>query len=282
MRKLIADSGSTKAAWRFIDDAGHLKEFQTLGMNPFFRTTDDMFQELQDVIYPEIGAAVDEIFFYGAGVTTQEKGQVVKDALLRLFPKAKVETNSDVLAAARALFGNQAGIACILGTGSNACLYDGEKIAEGVPPLGFILGDECSGGVLGRKLLGDYFKKVMPAELRALFEKQYAPQQSEVLERVYRAERPNRYLAGFVPFLSQNISHPYSRDLVRNSMVEFFDRNVLKLPDALCYKLGFIGSVAFYFSEIVEELARDYGFKKYLILKEPIERLVEYHTQSTK
>ena len=280
MIRLIADSGSTKTDWRLTNGLADLRSFQTLGMNPFFRTSEDIFHELQKKIFSGIDCKVDEIFFYGAGVVNPEKGSVVKDALIRLFPDAKIETHSDVLGASRALCGRQAGIACILGTGSNACLYDGDKISEGIPPLGFILGDECSGAVLGKKLLGDYFKKVMTAKLRTLFEKQFSLDQAEVLNRVYRTDRPNKYLAEFAPFLSQNITEPYCQELVTNSMTEFFERNVLKLPDAVYYKIGFVGSVAFYFSNIIAELVKKYGFQEHIIIKEPIAGLIEYHIKN--
>jgi len=277
MRKLIADSGSTKTDWRLIEEDGNSCTFRTKGMNPFFRTGEHMLQELQEKVFREAGRQPDKIFFYGAGIVDQEKGDVIKKVLLQLFPGASVEACSDVLGASRSLFGHHAGIACILGTGSNACLYNGEQITVKVPPLGFILGDECSGAVLGRKLIGDYYKQVMPQPLRALFESQFAMDQAEVLNRVYRTERPNKYLAGFAPFLSQHITDPYCQDLIRESLVEFFERNILKIPDARDYPIGFVGSVAFHFREFIAALTAEYGFKQYQILKEPITGLVEYH-----
>ncbi len=277
MKKLVADSGSTKADWRLIEDGEDSCSFQTKGMNPFFRTSEDMFLELKEKILPCSGQDVDEVFFYGAGVVDQQKGEIVRTALGQLFPGVKAETHSDVLGASRALFGNQQGIACILGTGSNACLYDGKEITAKIPPLGFILGDECSGGVLGRKLIGDYFKEVMPEKLRSLFREQFTIDLSVVLERVYRMERPNRYLAGFTPFISQHIDEPYCRLLILESLTEFFERNVLKIPDYQKYSIGFVGSVAFYFNNFISDLTTKYGFKDYRILKEPITGLVEYH-----
>ena len=277
MKKLIADSGSTKADWRLTDGLTEIRSYQTKGMNPFFRTSEDIFRELQEKISPEAGSDVMEIFFYGAGVINQGKGDMVKDALSRLFPHAKVETHTDVLGASRALFGHEAGIACILGTGSNACLYDGRKITEKIPPLGFILGDECSGAAFGKRLLGDYFKQVMPLPLRRLFEQQFSTDQGEVLNRVYRTERPNKYLAGFAPFLSTHIHEPYCRKMVEENFRAFFERNVLRLPGAAGFPIGFVGSVAFYFKDIIAELTEIYGFKSPTILKEPIAGLVAYH-----
>jgi glucosamine kinase len=152
---LIADSGSTKTAWKLIGNSSVSKNIMTSGINPFFRTEEDIFLELTNDLFPETGPEINQIYFYGAGIVNMEKGDIIRRALGRIYPDASIEAHSDVLGAARALFSNHAGIACILGTGSNACLYDGEKITGRVSPLGFILGDEGSGAVMGRKLLGD-------------------------------------------------------------------------------------------------------------------------------
>ncbi len=277
MNRLIADSGSTKTDWLLIKDSGETVGVKTKGINPFFRTSEDIYEELKSDLQPVVGEP-ESIFFYGAGIINEERGEVIRKALLQLFPAAHVETHSDVLGASRALFGKQSGIACILGTGSNACLYDGEAVVTGIPPLGFILGDECSGAVLGRKLLGDYFKNVMPADIQTLFASDYAVTQAEVLRRVYRADRPNKYLAGFTPFLSKHIDEVYCRELVTASVDEFFKRNVLQIPDAGQFDLGFVGSVAWHFRAILEAVASGYGFSNPRILKGPIEKLQEYHS----
>jgi len=182
-----------------------------------------------------------------------------------------------VLGAARALFGDQPGIACILGTGSNACLYDGKKIAMGISPLGFILGDEGSGAVMGRKLLGDYFKEVMPFRLREEFDKRFGLTREETLSRVYRTEKPNQFLAHFVPFLSEHRDSAYCQEFVQQNFMEFFERNVVKLPSFIHYKIGFIGSVAFYFSQILSNTASYFGYEEITIIKEPIDGLEKYH-----
>ncbi|MEL7585241.1 MAG: ATPase [Prolixibacteraceae bacterium] len=273
--KLIADSGSTKADWRLISGSTEIKSFQTKGMNPYFRTREDVTQELKEEILSGITREVDEVIFYGAGVISQSN--VVRDSLVQLFPAASVETHSDVLGASRALFGRNAGIACTLGTGSNACFYDGTSVAEKVPPLGFILGDECSGSAFGKKLLGDYFKKVMPADLRLLFEQEFSPVLEEVLDRVYRTERPNKYLAAFAPFLSGHILHPYCREMAEKSFKEFFERNVLSLPVTPVHAIGFVGSVAYFFRDIVGRQTEAFGFKKPVVIKEPVTGLVAYH-----
>ncbi|MCE1200369.1 MAG: ATPase [Marinilabiliales bacterium] len=280
MIKLIADSGSTKCAWRLISSDGEQRDVITTGINPFFRTTEGIYDELLEKLIPVIGVKVDEIFFYGSGIINEEKADVIRRALSPLFPGARLFFYSDVVAASRALFGKGTGLACILGTGSNVCLYNGTEVVSAISPLGFILGDECSGAVLGRKLLGDYFKQVMPPVLRTEFEKRYGLSREEALQRVYKMERPNLFLASFTPFLSAFPESEYARQLIRSSLAEFFERNVTKIPDYQQYAIGFVGSVAYYFREFVEETCENYGLTCVAIRKEPMEALVGYHMQS--
>lgn len=278
--KLIADSGSTKTAWRLVGLSGDVKKINTSGLNPFFRTEEDIFRELQNYLLPETGTEVQQVYFYGAGITTPEKGEIVEKAIKRIYSGSTVSAHSDVLGAARALFGDKPGISCIIGTGSNACFYDGTKIAAHVSPLGFILGDEGSGAVMGRKLLGDYFKQIMPADLRKEFTEQYKPNMEETLNRVYRAEKPNQYLASFVPFLAQHLEVAYSQEFVKQNFTDFFERNIMKLPDYQNQAIGFVGSVAFYFRSVLEEVAAHYGFEELTIIKDPIDGLVKYYQET--
>lgn len=277
--KLIADSGSTKTAWRLIGSSGEKKDIKTSGINPFFRTEEDIFQELQQVLLPETGPEINQIYFYGAGVINTGKGDIIRCALNRIYTDAVIEIHSDMLGAARSLFGNKPGICCILGTGSNVCLYDGKKITGGVSPLGYILGDEGSGAVMGRKLLGDYFKEIMPVRLREDFAKRFDLTREEALNRVYRSEKPNQFLAQFTPFLSEHSQSAYCQEFVQQNFMEFFERNVSKLPNYTTYQIGFIGSVAFYFSQILDNTASYFGFEQTIILKAPIDGLEKYHTE---
>jgi len=275
--RLIADSGSTKTSWKLIGNSGEIKNIKTTGINPFFRIEGDIFQELSQFLLPETGTDIQDIYFYGAGIINAEKGDIIRRALNRIYPEASIETHSDVLGAARALFGDQPGIACILGTGSNACLYDGKQITHGISPLGFILGDEGSGAVMGRKLLGDYFKEVMPARLREEFARRFELTREEALNRVYRTEKPNQFLAQFVPFLSEHANSAYCQEFVQHNFMEFFERNVSKLPDYTKYQIGFIGSVAFHFSQILNNTASYFGYEEITILKDPIDGLEMYY-----
>lgn len=277
MTKLIADSGSTKTAWKLIGNSGEVKNIKTSGLNPYSQSEESISREIENVLLPETGTDIQHIYFYGAGIVNAEKGDVIRRALNRIYPGATVETNSDVLGAAKALFGDKAGIACILGTGSNACLYDGKQIVTGISPLGFILGDEGSGSVMGRKLLGDYFKEMMPARLRDEFGQRFGLTRDEALNRVYRTEKPNQFLAQFVPFLSEHHESAYCHEFVQQNFMEFFERNVTKLPGFSKYPIGFVGSVAFYFSQILKNTASYYGFEEILLLKDPIDGLEAYY-----
>jgi len=274
---LIADSGSTKCAWKLISRTGEMHAFYTSGINPFFRTTEEIYEELLSDLLPYTTSQVGKIFFYGSGIINEEKAGVILLALHKLYPEAKIELFSDVLAASRCLFAKSTGIACILGTGSNACLYDGKRSVAGISPLGFILGDEGSGAVLGKKLLGDFFKEVMPEMLRKKFENKYHLTKEEALQRVYKTEKPNHFLASFAPFLSEEISAGYCQKLVRDSLIEFFERNVTRIPDYTSYPIGFVGSIAFYFREIVSEVCADFHMNCISIQQEPMEGLVKYH-----
>lgn len=274
---IIADSGSTKCAWKLISSSGDIQTLYTTGINPFFRTSESIYEELIVSLFPLTMEPVEKIFFYGTGIINEDKAGVIRFALEQIYPSAIIELYSDILAASRSLFANKQGIACILGTGSNVCLFNGKTVEKGISPLGFILGDEGSGAVLGKKLLGDFFKEVMPKPLREKFEAKYRLTREEALQRVYKTEKPNYFLASFAPFLSEEISDSYSSQLVRNSLIEFFDRNVTRIPDYKSYSIGFVGSVAFHFSGIVEEVCGLYHLNCTSILKEPMEGLVKYH-----
>lgn len=243
---LIADSGSTKTAWIFTD-GNHKEQFTTGGANPFFRSTDNMVSEWKDSPVGNLKGKVSQINFYAAGVVNKEKADIIKHALLVFFPKAVVSVESDLLAAAHATLGNSKGIVCILGTGSNSCQFDGKQITDQIPPLGFILGDEGSGAVLGRQVIGDYLKKTMPESLRKVFNDKYPYEYGEILNRVYRHEKPNMFLATFVPFIKENIENEYCSNLVENAFELFIQRNVAQYAGYQNQEICFAGSVAYHF-----------------------------------
>lgn len=274
---LIADSGSTKTSWCFFSRENHSEKISTSGINPFFRTTEDITIELRKNLVPKIEPTIKAIYFYGAGIINEGKGNIVKRALQELFPFAKIDVQSDLLAAARATLGTEKGIACILGTGSNSCLYNGNEIVEHVPPLGFILGDEGSGAVLGRKLVGDYLKGIMPENIAQKFRKQFPNNYADFMESVYNKGKPNKFLSRFVPFIKENINNEYCGQLVKQAFEEFLQRNVFNYSDFRKQKISFVGSVAFYFHTLLESAIAKNGLQLGNIEKEPLNGLMRFH-----
>ena len=273
---IIADSGSTKTTWRLIDRDKNAAACTTRGMNPFQLGLDEMTRLLEtEFTLPR--SDISKIWFYGAGCAFPDKNRIVADALTRYFGVCDVHVNSDLLAAARSLCGNQPGIACIMGTGSNSCYYNGQEIAKNVSPLGYILGDEGSGSVLGRKLLSDVLKNQLSETVRNLFFDTYPVTVGEILDNVYRKPTPNRYLAQFAKFVSANIAYPEMQTLASNSFREFFQRNVMQYETAKQLPVHFTGSIAFHFSEIIRKAAGEFGLTVGNITQEPMEGLVEYH-----
>ncbi len=272
---LVADSGSSKTDWLLCDDFGTPRAFQSSGINPFFRTTEDILEELKPIFAAE-HFPVSDVCFYGAGIVNEEKAAVIKLAIQELFGDVACEVASDALGAARALCGHEAGISCILGTGSNACFYDGTEIIGGIPPMGYILGDEGSGAVIGRQILGDYFKGAMPESLRAKFYETYKVEKDEVLNRVYRTEKPNKYLASFTRFLKDE-DCAYSRDLLSAQFRAFIQRNVMQLEQSKTVPVSFVGSIAFHFQEILKKELELAGLSLGKIVQSPIEPLLAYH-----
>lgn len=273
---LIAESGSTKTDWVLLGSEGVVKQQQTLGINPCQHSNASITKNIASL---DGFNQVKEIYFYGAGCATDEKKQVVKDALFTIFPNATSEVNSDVLAAARSLCGKERGIACIIGTGSNSCLYNGANIEKNVPPLGYILGDEGSGAVLGKKIIADILKGISPDDIKNAFYQKYNLSYADLIHKIYSEESPSRFLAQFAIFLSENIEHPYIANLVRNSFQEFFERNIKQYSNYLNLSIHFTGSIAFHFQKELQLAAKESGLSIGRVLKSPLEGLIQYHKE---
>lgn len=271
---LIAESGSSKTDWVLLGNKGEYKRQQTLGINPYHQNTNSIIEIINSLIDFE---SVKQIFFYGAGCATDDKKKIIKDSLLQIFPDANCEINSDILAAARSVCGKEKGIACIIGTGSNSCLYDGKNIKHNVPPLGYILGDEGSGAVLGKKLLADLLKGLAPAEIKSAFYQKYNLECANIINKLYKEEAPSRFLAQFTVFISENINSPYISQLVKKSFTEFFERNVKQYDNHTKLPIHFIGSIAFYFKNELEIVATKMGLQIGKIEQSPLEGLIQYH-----
>lgn len=274
---LIADSGSTKTDWCLVDNGVLVKQIFTKGTNPFFQTEDEISAEVSENLLPYLNTAkVDAVWFYGAGCAFPEKNEIVRAAIARHLD-VPIEVGSDLLGAARGLCGRQPGIACILGTGSNSCFYDGKEIVSNVSPLGFILGDEGSGAVLGKMLVGDVLKNQLPAALKEEFLSRYELTPAIILERVYKKPFPNRFLASLSPFLVEHLDVPEIHTLVLNGFKAFFDRNV-KQYDYKQYPVHLIGSLAYYYRSVLQEAAEQTGVRLGTIKQSPMEGLISYHS----
>lgn len=270
---LIADSGSTKTDWCI----GSSFTIQTKGINPFHQSEEVIQQILTNELLPQMPEEVliDAIYFYGAGCTP-EKSPIIQRALSHCFPQCTIEVNSDLLGAARALCGKSPGIACILGTGSNSCFYDGKQITSNVSPLGYILGDEGSGAVLGKRLVGDCLKKQLPEDICRSFLNTFKLTPAQIIEKVYRQPQANRFLASLTPFLSAHREVAEIHQLLVSCFTDFFQRNVWQY-DYQQYAVHFVGSIAWHFQEEVKEAAQASGIETGHFIKNPIDKLVEFH-----
>ena len=277
---LLADSGSTKTDWGLVENGKLVKRLRTSGMNPFQMSGEAITEEIKTHLVPELpGTVLDEVHFYGAGCT-KEKQPIVERALrANLTINGECELASDMLGSARGICGHKPGIACILGTGSNSCSYDGKNLVKNVSPLGFILGDEGSGAVLGKLLVGDVLKNQMPEAITKRFFEKYKLTSAEIIDRVYRQPKPNTFLASFVPFLEENIDEPKIYNLVKESFRSFLRRNVMQYDGWQTLPIGFNGSIAKIYKKPLLEALEEEGMHLGRIIQAPMEAMVEYHVE---
>lgn len=272
---LIADSGSTKTSW-CVTDGETRRMFITQGINPYQQTEEEMMAALQRELVPEVRYA-EEIRFYGAGCTA-EKIPVVASALRRTIATgARIHVGSDMLGAARALCGRSAGVVCILGTGSNSCLYDGEQLVENVSPLGYVLGDEGSGAYIGKRLVGNCLKRQFSEQVCRLFSEETGITAASIVNKVYREPFPNRYLASLSPFCARHRDLPEINAFLKDCFREFFVRNVMLYP-CKDVPVHFIGSVAWSYQDELTSVAAELGFHIGQIEQSPLEGLIQFHT----
>lgn len=275
---LIADSGSTKADWKILHPSGEVSDQSTRGFNPFIQNSEaietGLLEDFDDSLERSKAKSV---YYYGAGCSDDHRNLIVEIALQKIFPNAKITVNHDLLASARAVCGVKPGIACILGTGSNSCLYDGIEIIDNIKNMGFLVGDEGSGSHIGKELLRGYFYREMPKAILEDFERSYPEGHRGILDRIYDNPKPNVYLASFSRFLSSHRGDPYIQHIVNKSFDEFVKRNILKYDGCQSLKIHFVGSVAYYFREILEIVLSSYDLEIGNVIKKPIERLVAFH-----
>jgi glucosamine kinase len=276
--KLIADCGATKAEWCLVNN-GKTKTVFTQGISPYFLTTEQIRDLLLKELKPKFQQAdIREIYYYGTGCANPANVRSVKKALLQVFASAKTEVHHDLMAAARALCGTKKGIACILGTGSNSCYYDGKRIVRNSPGLGYVLGDEGSGAYLGKKVIQYYLYRTFDEELCGRFDLTYTTNAAEILENVYKKPLPNRYLAGFTKFLAENRGHYMIENIIEDGLNDFFFSHLCKYRETWTLPVSFAGSVAFGFKDVLQHLCNSYAFELGKVMKNPMAGLVEYHS----
>lgn len=276
---LLADGGSTKVDWCLVDQGKLKKRVITKGANPFFRSTEDISKEISHALIPELnGDTIDAVYFYGAGCAFPEKNDIVKAAIAENIATGVIEIESDLLGAAVGLCGDQAGIVCILGTGSNSCYYDGKKIVKNVSPLGYILGDEGSGAVLGKIFLGSCLKNQLTEGIKEKFLEYIDLPIPQIMDNVYKQPLPNRFLASFCPFLKEHLNDKSVYELVYNAFTDFFKKNVMQY-DYKDHKVSFAGSVAFHFQDVLLKVAADLGITIGDIKQSPMDGLINFYTK---
>lgn len=271
---LVADSGSTKTDWKLTGKENSFS-FQTSGINPYYMSDEEILHELKNSVVSQINHSLSYVYFYGAGVIADQKKRM--EGILEGIFDTKAFAESDLLGAARALCGDDEGIACIMGTGANSCLYDGVKIVDNIPPLGFIQGDEGSGAVLGKKLITMYLKRELSDDLTKKFNEKYHFNTADILKKVYKEAFPNRFLANFSKFINDNIENKQMYRLVYDSFEEFMERNVYKYANYQEMNIHFVGSIAFYFKDILLSIFKKNNLKMGKVIKSPLNDLVNYH-----
>lgn len=273
---LIADGGSTNTEWRLIDQSTSYA-LKCGGINPYFNSEEQIAEELKKMDIPVSTSKIEEIYFYGAGLTGAKVQEISERAFMNFFGVTKVFLFDDLIAACRALFQGGSGIGCILGTGSNSGLYINGGIKDKIPPLGFILGDEGSGADIGIRFINAIYKRKLPEGLTDSLQQREDLKLESVLNRVYRERLSNQFLASLTRIVKENMEIPEVKNIVIKAFQDFLDNNIRQYENYKDYKIGFVGSVAFHFQEVLYELLEDHQLEITKILPSPIDELAEYH-----
>ena len=279
--RLIIDSGSTKMEWILLDRSVVKQRFLTEGFNPNYSENQSLDSIISSVVtrYGEYlsNKGSFSIHYYGTGCGNQQNCQSIKEVFLLHFPHADIHVTHDLMAACHALLGNEKGIACILGTGSNSCAYDGKEITERAVSLGYLLGDEGSGMHIGKEMLRTYFYGSMPADLREQFDATYHLELKDFIHQLYHGEQPSKYLASFARFAGEYQSHPYVHTLVKGCFDAFVESFLLRFDQSESMKISFVGSVAYHFRDILTESLAGYGLTLGEVMQTPSEGLIRYY-----
>ncbi|MEO9023286.1 MAG: BadF/BadG/BcrA/BcrD ATPase family protein [Ginsengibacter sp.] len=276
--KLIADSGSTKTEWCLLKN-NKPSLFITQGMSPYFVNTEGAEKILKDEVITHLKKnKVDEIYFYGTGCKNPGNVKMFQKVFHKMFSKSKINIDNDLSGAAKALCGKEKGIACILGTGSNSCYYNGKRIVKNSPGIGYVLGDEGSGAYLGKKVIQHFLYNIFDDELRTKFDAKFVTTDSEILNAVYKKPLPNRYLASYAIFLAENRGHYMVENIIEDGINDFFYTHIIGYRESAKLPVHFTGGIAYGFKDVVQELCSSYGLELGSILKSPMEGLVKYHS----
>jgi len=275
---LVADSGSTKCDWILTDDNNEIPT-GTMGFNPFFHSTDLILNKIKEnEILSDNISNISAVYFYGAGCSSPERNAIVENALRLAFPEAtEIVVDHDETAAAIATCGDMPGIACILGTGSNSCFFDGTQTSYEIPALGYVLGDEGSGAFFGKALLKEFLYKRLPADIHEDFVAEFGIDKEEIFNAVYHKPNPNVYLASFMRFISERREHPYFKERIYEGLASFANAHITCFQNYKEVPVHFVGSIAYYFREVLEEVANNYRFTIGEVIKKPITNLKNYH-----
>ncbi|WP_447639816.1 MULTISPECIES: N-acetylglucosamine kinase [Chitinophagaceae] len=278
---LIADSGATKCEWVLLSN-GKKKKILTQGISPYFLTGEEIVALLQKDLVPKLKNAIpDAIYYYGTGLLNPNNIKLLKSVLKKVFPQTKkIEATDDMYAVAHATCGAEKGLACILGTGSNACFYNGKKITERRTGIGYVLGDEGSGAYLGKKVLQYYLYNTFDEELMAKFVARFHIESSfEIIEKVYRQPLANRYIASFAIFLAENRGHYMVENIIEDGLNDFVTGHLYKFPQAWSSPIHFSGSIAYGFKDVLRDLCNSYELMIGSVVKEPMPGLIKYYNQ---
>ncbi|MDN4013857.1 ATPase [Chryseobacterium gambrini] len=277
----IVDSGSTKSDWVILDDFKKVfLKTETIGFNPNFINKELIVPEIEkNTSLSTVKNSVTKIYFYGSGCGVQQNCDIIIEELGKVFIGAEIIVKEDLTAAAYAAYRGKPAIVCILGTGSNSCYFNGETIKIQLPSLGFLVGDEGSGSAIGKQLVRRFFMQKLPADLSSEFEETYKLTVEEALKNMYHTSRPNAYLADFNKFVVERKDHPYLKKMVHDEMLSFFDYQVLPYMESRDAEINFIGSIAYYYEDILRSAAAELNLTVGQIVQKPIESLVSYHIQ---
>lgn len=275
---LIADSGSTKTEWVLLEDTFSSKTFTTPGINPYYQSSEEITSLLKPP-FESLPKVPDLVYFYGAGCGNQQKKDIVRESIQSILGGAQIFIEGDLLGAARALCQTSSGIACILGTGSNSCYYDGKVIVSNISPLGYILGDEGSGAVMGKRLVSDILKNQLPPIVSQKFFETYNLDVNSILDSAYKQPFPNRYLAQFSKFVHENLNLPGLESMVMEGFEAFITRNILQYENASSTPIYFTGSIAYFFKDQLVKALASFHLKPEIITRSPLQGLIRYHSR---